>query len=437
MKRLLLSVLMSCSFLGLTAQQKLSLEEVLAIGLENNYAIKIARNNQVISENNFSLGNAGFLPYVDLRGQHSGTRNNTDRTDFEGNEVSLRNIHNTVTNASLNLGWTLFDGFRVQTTYNRLGALREMGELNTRMAVENMIATITAEYFNLIQQQRMLSNLRFAVELSRERMRIDEERYLLGSGSKLQLLQAEVFLNADSSRMTRQQETVRASRTRLNELIAMEDLRFDLEPLDTVIVLRDILILETLENNLKENNTALQMAEKNRTVSEYDKKITAANFYPYVNLSSGYGYSYNTFQTGSFSDQQTYGMNYGITVGIPIFDGLNQRRRMSNATINVENSRLRLEETRNRLMSDLITTYNVYLNNLRLVEMETHNLDVAYETLEIALERYRLGALSGIELREVQKSLLEAEERLLSVQYQAKLAEISLMQISGRAMNYL
>jgi len=60
---------------------------------------------------------------------------------------------------------------------------------------------------------------------------------------------------------------------------------------------------------------------------------------------------------------------------------------------------------------------------------------VARENLEIALERYKLGSLAGLELREVQKSLLDAEERLISVKYQAKMAEISLMQISGKIMD--
>ncbi len=423
---------------GLHAQpQQMTLQEVIATGLENNYSIRIARKQEQVSINNFTRGNAGFLPSLDVRAGHSGSYRTTDRTDFDGQESSLRNIHNTVTNAEIGLGWTLFDGFRVQTTYDKLGALKQMGELNTRLSIENLVASITAEYFNLIQQQRLLNNLRFAVELSRERMRIDEERFLLGSGSRLQLLQAEVFLNADSSRMTRQEEVVRASRIKLNELMAKENLRFNLQPADTIIPTKDILIYETLEASAMENNIHLQMARQDIDISAYDKRLARSTAYPYVHLSSAYSASQNTFQSGSFSDQQTYGMNYGVTVGLNLFDGLNQRRRMDNATIALDDSRLRLEDTENSLMADLIATYDVYLNNLRLVEMESQNLSVAYETLDIALERYRLGELAGIELREVQKNLLEAEERLVSIQYQTKLAEISLKHISGRILEYL
>ncbi len=438
MRRLTLNTVMVLLFASVHAQpQQMTLQDVIATGLENNYSIRIARKQEQISINNFTRGHAGFLPSLDVRGGHSGSYRTTDRTDFDGQESSLRNIHNTVTSAEVGLGWTLFDGFRVQTTYDKLGALKQMGELSTRNSIESLVAGITAEYYNLIQQQRLLSNLKFAVELSRERMRIDEERYLLGSGSRLQLLQAEVFLNADSSRMTRQEEVVRASRIKLNELMAKENLRFNLQPADTIIPLNDILIYETLEASALENNVAMQMALKDVDISHYDKKLARSTAYPYVTLSSAYSASHNTFQSGMYSDQQTYGMNYGVTVGINLFDGFNQRRRMNNATIELENSRLRVDDLENSLMADLIATYDVYLNNLRLVEMESQNLSVAYETLNIALERYRLGDLAGLELREVQKNLLEAEERLVSVQYQTKLAEISLLHISGRIMEYL
>jgi len=97
----------------------------------------------------------------------------------------------------------------------------------------------------------------------------------------------------------------------------------------------------------------------------------------------------------------------------------------------------RYQEIEQDIKAELLTVYYAYENNLSLVKMEQQNLAVARENLEIALERYRLGSLSGLELREVQKSLLDAEERLISVKYQTKLAEITLLQISGKIMDYI
>jgi outer membrane protein TolC len=124
-------------------------------------------------------------------------------------------------------------------------------------------------------------------------------------------------------------------------------------------------------------------------------------------------------------------------MGMNIFDGFNQRRSIRNSSIEVENKDLRYREIEQGVKADLITIHSAYSNYLRLVTLEEQNLQTATENLAIAMERYKLGSLSGIDLREVQKSLLDARESLLSVQYQTKLAEISLLLISGRIMEYL
>jgi outer membrane protein TolC len=139
----------------------------------------------------------------------------------------------------------------------------------------------------------------------------------------------------------------------------------------------------------------------------------------------------------AISNQHSHAMNYGLTLGMDIFDGSNRRREKSNALLAIENKTYQLQEVDQEIRADLLTIYFAYENNLRLLQMEVQNLAVARENLEIAMERYRLGALSGLELREVQKSLLDAEERLISVKYQTKLAEISLLQISGNIMDYV
>ena len=129
-------------------------------------------------------------------------------------------------------------------------------------------------------------------------------------------------------------------------------------------------------------------------------------------------------------------MNYGLTLGVNLFDGFNQCRSIRNSLIEIENMDLRYQDIVQGFKADLLTIYSAYNNYLRLVTLEEQNLQTASENLAIAMERYKLGSLSGLDLREVQKSLLDARESLLAVQYQTKIAEISLLLISGRIMDY-
>ncbi len=420
-----------------SAQNVYDLEKCITAGLENNYSIILSRNREKVNENNYSRGNAGFLPSLDFSGRYGGTITTTEQRLADGTENLTKGIHNTSANAGVALDWTIFRGFSVQTTYKQLGEIQAIGELNTQLAIENLISRIAYEYAFLVQQQRLYKNLEFAVSLSKERVRIDEERYLIGAGSKLQYLQSKVYFNADSSRLARQNEVLRSSEIRLNELMSVDDLGQTLIINDTTLIVNpglqfDLLLLETLESN-----TALLIAKKEQVVSQYDYKIISARSYPYLTLSSGYNTTLSMYESGNSTSDLRNGFNYGVSLGINIFDGYNQQRNRNNARIAIDNSNIEYRQIEQEVKSDLLNIYSGYSNNLRLLRLEEENLATATENLEIAFERYKLGNLSGLDLREVQKSLLDAEERVLLVQFQIKAAEISLLQISGHIFDYI
>jgi len=433
---LALNILIFNAFGSIQAQTVYDLKGCIKTGLERNFSILITRNNEVIAKNNYSLGNAGFLPSIDLTGRHSGTLEDVTKNLTDGTQSVTNGEFSTASYGTLSLGLTIFNGFNVQTTYKKLNELKQIGELNTQMSIENLLADIVSGYYNYIQQVQLLNNLKYAVTLSKERLRIDEDRYLLGSSSKLQVLQSRVYLNSDSSRLSKQNEVVRAAQIRLNELMAVEDLSVQFVSEDTSIVLNPDLLYEKMLEETLVRNTSLQIASKDKTLSEYDYKLVKSRSYPYLNMSSGYNYNYNTYSASTTRNQTSNGMNYGVTFGINLFDGLNQRREIRNSSTELQNKELKYREIEQSIKADLLTIFSAYSNYLRLITLEEQNLQTATENLEIAMERYKLGSLSGIDLREVQKSLLDAKESLLSVQYQAKLAEISLLLISGGIMDY-
>ena len=418
-------------------QQPVTLQECLAIGLENNYDIRLVRNRERISENNATIGNAGFMPSVDLSAGYSGTLNDTKQYPTEGDAVTANGIHNQAANAGVNLSWTVFDGFRVQTSYKRLNELNRMGELNTRMQVENFISNFTAEYYNYIRQQITLKNLEYAMELSRERVRIVHVSAEIGSLSGYDLMQARVDFNADSSRLIKQHEVLHTLSTQLNEMLAAANVDVPLMVADFAIDYNPALSRGELWQKAVENNVYLRIARKEGDISRLDLKAAQSRNYPYLRLNGGYGYSGNWYGSGTFDRQRTMGANYGVTLGFTIFDGMNRRREQRNARIELQNRELEYEQTELAVNVDMANAWMAYENNLKLIELERANLETARTGYELAFERYKNSQLSGIELREAQTSLLDAEERFVQVLYNTKMCEISLMQIAGLITVYL
>ena len=417
MKRTLLSFLIIlCTALAIQAQPApvYTLKSCLEQGLLNNYSLRITRNEQQVSKNNAILANAGYLPTLDLSAGYKGTLDNTETKLRATGETTKENgVFDQTVDAGINLSWTIFDGFNITANYQKLKELERQGETNTRIAIEDLIANIAAEYYNYVQHTIRLKNFRYAVSLSKERLRIVEERYHIGNFSRLDYQQAKVDFNADSAQYMKQQELLHTSRIQLNELMASEDVDSPFIVEDSLINVSAKLNFDELWNATLQANAALLKAEQNNTLARLDYKKASSRAYPYIKMNGGY-----------------------VTVGFNLFDGT-RRRELRNARIAVQNARLEREQLEQALRADLSNLWQAYQNNLQMLKLERQNLVAAKENHEIAMERYMLGNLSGIEMREAQKSLLDAEERILSAEYDTKLCEISLLQISGRVEQYL
>lgn len=436
MKNILLILLMFTPAIT-TAQKMMNLQECLEMGLEKNYDLRITRNEERRAGNNVTLGNAGFLPEVTLNSGYALRNSSSDQYPADGGDaLQTRNAGTGTLDAGIQLNWSLFEGFRVQTNYKRLQELQTIGELNSRLAVEDFIANLTAEYYNYVQQQIRLGNLKYAVSLSRERLRIVEARYQVGSLSRLDLQQARVYFNADSSLLIQQYETLHRSRIRLNELMG-SDVEQHFLAADSTITFDEELSRNMLFDAALQHNTLLLLTEKNKTLSELEQKNLQSRNYPYLRLNTGYGFTHYDYSSGTLDRQRNWGPNVGVTLGYTLFDGFNRIREQKNARISIQNRELEIEKNRLALESDFANMWLSYQNNLELTKLEIESLRNAELNYEIAMERYKIGDLSGLELREAQNSLLEAEQRLLSAQYNTKLFEISLLQISGKVAAYL
>lgn len=436
MKRTFFTLMLLGLGLGAAAQELQTLREYLEAGLERNYDIRIIRNEERISDNNATAANAGKLPTIDLSAGYTGRLDNDRTTPRGGGPVTENGIYNQTFDVGLAVNWTLFDGFRIRAEYAKLEELKAKGALQTRLTIEDFIASFTAEYYNFVQQKLRLGNYLYAMALSRERLRIAEEWYRVGSSARLDVLQARVDFNADSSQYMSQQEAVTASRIRLNELLANEELDRKLHVRDSLIAIDADLEWERLMAQTRETNASLLLADRDNTISELELESIRSRNYPYLKLQAGYGYTHNRYGGGANRSNGTLGLNAGVQVGFTIFDG-NRRREQRNARIGIENARLTRMQLEQSLMADLATFWQAYRNNLEVIRLEEENLTAARENYRIAMERYRQGELPGIEMREAQKSLLDAEERILTAQYNTKLCEISLQQISGNVTVYL
>jgi outer membrane protein TolC len=427
----LFGVLISFGFSNVFAQDTLRIEEAIQMGLEKNFAIRIATNEAQIAKNNNSLGNAGLLPVVTADGTIS-KRIEDNETQYSANSIPDRNdkgVETTNYNYGIDATWTIFDGLTMFATKDRLNLEAEIGEEQTRLEIENLLAELINSYYQIVARQKAHKILENTVQVSEERIRIAETKKDLGSGSEYDLLQARADFNADRAALIRSGTTLKQAKIIVNQILSNSTFEnFDVEP---AIEMGEMMDLEVLTEQALVENKSLSVARMNEMAASEEINELKGDWFPQVDVSGGYGYSKTETSVGFAVFSNTSGFNYGITARINLFDGFNKNRRSQNAQIRLKNQQLQLEELKLRLRSEIQQVYEQYIDALSLIELEQENLQFTKQSLDIALERFRLGTINSVELREAQLSLLNAENRLIIAQIEAKNAETELLRLSG------
>lgn len=407
----------------------LSLQEAIEQALKNNYDIRIVKNDLSVAKNNVNLGNAGFLPTLDGTFSKGGSIQNTVQTPSSGAERKLNGVRNTNSAYGVALGWTIFDGFQMFAVYDRLKELQKQGEVNSKATVLGTIADVVNAYYTLVRQQQLVVAKDSALDISRMRLRIAKNKLEIGRGSRLDVLSATVDLNTDTSSYLQEKNLLKTSMVTLNQVMA-RDLTLEFKVQEKMNIM-DNLKYDELASLTDQLNPTLQSALINKKIAELNLKQVKGQRYPSIGINSGYEFSRSANPTGFNQKLTANGLTYGLTASINVFNGFLQRQNERNAKIQISSSDLNLEKVKQTVQGQLISTYQNYQTNLDLLKVETANVDIANQNLNITLEKYRLGSISPLELREAQRNSIDAITRFLNAQYQAKLSEISLKELSG------
>ena len=411
----------------------MTLEDAITTGLGNNFSIRISKNDNEISKNNNTVGNAGFLPVVGVSGSGSKSVLTTENTSVSGAVSKSDKNGTTLLSLGASLNWTLFDGFRMFIQKDKLGLLQKQGETSARVTVENVLSEIVVTYYSIIQNKNRLRVLQDAIDFSNRRRELINRKYQIGSASELAYLQSVIDLNADSAAFLRQQVTLKNAKAGLNYLL-VTDPASDYEVSDTITFL-ELPDYKTLVSSLPVSNVQIELATQNSSIAEMNYRLTHSPKYPQIDFFTDYNFSRSKYDFGTTSLNKNYGPVVGLGISYSIFDGFSRRRNSANAQIQRETTDIQLQQVTKQIESQIFQLYNDYQNNLKLVIFETENVKMSKKNTFIAFEKYRLGELSDIDLRQIQIMQLEAENSRLLAQFQAKQTETELLRISGKLLS--
>jgi outer membrane protein TolC len=384
-------------------------------------------------ENNVSPGNAGMLPRIDAGAGYGYSFTNAKAENTSGLELTNSSANSDVITAGINLRWTLFDGLNMFITYDKLKKLEEIGELDSRIAIENTTARIIGSYYDIVKQAKVSAIMQEQVEISKFRLDLAKLSYETGSGSELEFLKARVELNADIAGLSSQETVFKNSMATLNDLLS-RDVTTVFEVRDTILV-NYILSYDSLRRSMRTSNRKLLLYNRNKEISGLNIRSARAVQWPSLGMVTGFNYFQSETEANFINYNRNFGPVIGISASMNIFNGMNLNRDYQNAKISLASSELEVKQLENKLDAYLLKIYNEYRNELQLISFEKENLVLAQKSMDIAKESFAVGSISSLQLREIQKNLLDAGTRLVTAEFNTKLTETELLLISGQLVH--
>lgn len=429
MKKTVLAFSMSCWAVFAFAQERLSLSDAIATALKNNYSILIAKNDWSENKNDNTAGHAGMLPSVSAGAAVQQTENNLRQDYTDGRVVDKNNVSSTNINAGAALSWTLFDGLQMFATKSKLAEIEARGELQYKIELENIVQQVIAAYFNVVQQQKLIEATNLIIAIDSDRVVIAQTRLNVGSGSRLEYLQAKVDLNEQLAIRLSQSATLEENKDRLNYLLARKP-GADFMVTDSIVISYHP-SAETLRNAVLQNNHNILSAQRDQKISFLTVREYRGMRAPVVDLTGGYNYARTKSEAGLLLLNQSAGLNYGLSLNWNLFNGFNANRQVKNAKLQYESSGFRLQDLQLQVSAQLEKALRDFSNNTSMLTLEQENILLARENLDVAFERFRTGLSNSLELKNAQLSFQNAEVRLVQAQYAAKISETELMRLNG------
>ena len=429
---------MQCCFLFLFikvgGQNVLSTQEAVELALEFNHGIKIAKNNIEIADNNANILNSEFLPRVTGSAGATYNRDNTEAEFSNGNTTSLNGAESSRYNSSVNVNYTLFDGMGRQYNYKILKEEKQLSELDARETIENTILQLFTVYYNVAQLSENSRSLEETLNISKDRLTRAEYQFAYGQTTKLGVLNAQVDINNDSINVINANNRLINSKRDLNVVLGNAlSSTFEVDTLITFVMQLDKI---DLIKKMKSNNVTLLQLEKNLLISEYNIKSWRSDYLPTLGLTGSYGWNKNNNNAAAFLAVSTStGISGGINLSWNLFDGGSTITRVKNAKIDLENQQLQKEQIIINIERDFNNAWDDYQNKLTIYNIQEENILTSKNNFDRTQEKFRLGQVTSIEFRQAQLNLLISKLSRNQAKYDAKLAELFVLQLSGEILN--
>ncbi len=425
MKRLLVILFFASTYSF--GQQPLQLNDAINIALKNSYDIEVARNNVEINSINNTYGVAGGLPVVTGSATDNEQITNVNQELNTGTHIQRNGAVGNSLNSGVEGSILLYNGMRVIATKNRLDELEKQNQEYLNATIENTIATVMTQYYDVVRQQSYMRTLDTSIAVGQQRVDIVKTQLSVGLANNADLFQSELDLNALIQQKKIQELTIEQAKTTLLTTLTLKpDSAIIIE--DTIIV-DSTIMLESVMDNIYRSPDVLA-ASMQFNINQLLEKETAAQRYPSVYANTGFNYNRSQTAAGNVLLNENYGPYIGLSLSVPIYNGGIYKRQQQVAAINTKNAQLQQNILVRDNTSNAVKNYETYQKALQQLETQRESYALAKQLVDLVLMKFQLRVATIVDVKNAQESFANAGYLLVNMSYAAKAAEIEMKRLT-------
>ena len=334
-------------------------------------------------------------------------------------------------NAGLQLQMPLYN----QTLYTSISIARTMDEMNRltyEKAREDLILQVCKMYYLGQVTAEQIALIKANITRLEELQNITQAFY--DNGMAMEVGVKRVNINLENLKV--QYDNAQAMlEQQLNLLKYIID--YPAEKQIALVPVNTETITPVALTGLSENLYELQLLQSQRQLAEQQKKMIGYRYIPSLNLTGNWMFSaytdkaYHWFHSGPSGHwYRSYGL--GLSLRVPIFDGLDKRYKTRKAVIDIENIKLAQENTRKNLQTQYLNATNDLMNNQRNFKKQKDNYLLAEDVYTVTMERYREGITSMTEVLQDEMRMSEAQNNYISAHYNYRVTNLMLLKLTGQ-----
>ncbi|MRG48668.1 TolC family protein [Chitinophaga sp. SYP-B3965] len=419
---------------------RFTVKEAVDYALVNQYAVRNAKLDELITLAKNKEVSGLALPQV------SGTATFQDNPIIQKQLIDASNFDPSVPKGTLvafsfglkynalgnvDVNQVLFDP-SVLVALQARKTLEELARKGVQKSEVDVKTAVYKAYFNVLAADKANKILQESLLRMEKTLNETRETYKNGLVEKL-----------DVDRLVVQYNNLKSEELRLRNTrdVGIASLKFQMGmPMAQQLELKDTLSNEALTADIQEqgqfnynNRIEYQLLETQKRANEYNLKRYRMQGLPSLNAFGQGGVSRQSNTFNYFQQQLWYGyVSWGLTLKVPIFSGLQRRRKVDQAFIEVQKSTLSMENTRNSIDLDQTQSSTNLRNNITLLQSQEDNMKLANEVYNTTNIKYKEGVGSSLEVITAETALLTAQNNYFSALFNVIVSRIDYLKAYGK-----